>query len=63
MNEKISLIVPAKNEVESLNAVLSEIAGNEIIDEILIVVDSEDDNSVPIAEKYKCKIIVQKKNL
>ena len=59
MNKKISLIIPAKNEAESLNSVLEELEGNNLIDEILIVVDRPEDNSIPIAKKFNCKIIVQ----
>ena len=46
MSEKISLIIPCKNEVESLGAVLNEVKNNEYVDEIIVVVDSEDDNSI-----------------
>ena len=59
MNKKISLIIPAKNEAESLNSVLEELEGNNLIDEILIVVDRPEDNSIPIAKKFNCKIIIQ----
>ncbi len=59
--EKISLIIPCKNEVESLGAVLEEIKDNSFVDEIIVVVDSEKDNSIPITKKFDCKLIVQKK--
>ena len=59
MKKKISLIIPAKNEAESLNSVLEELEGNNLIDEILIVVDRPEDNSIPIAKKFNCKIIIQ----
>ena len=58
--DKISLIIPCKNEVESLSAVLEEIKDNEFVNEIIIVVDSELDNSIPITKKFNCKLIVQK---
>ena len=58
--EKISLIIPCKNEVESLGAVLEEVNKNKFVDEIIVVVDSETDNSIPITKKYNCKLIVQK---
>jgi|TARA_B110001452_G_scaffold208016_1_gene178259 glycosyltransferase involved in cell wall biosynthesis len=61
MTDKISLIIPAKNEIESLNAVLSEINNNQFIDEIIVIVDDEDDNSINIAKQFKCKIVIQKK--
>ena len=41
MMEKISLIIPCKNEVESLGAVLEEVKDNKFVDEIIVVVDSE----------------------
>jgi len=60
MMDKISLIIPCKNEVESLSAVLEEIKDNKFVNEIIIVVDSELDNSIPITKKFNCKLIVQK---
>ena len=60
MTEKISLIIPCKNEVESLGAVLDEVKDNKFVDEIIVVIDSEEDNSIPIAKKFDCKLIVQK---
>ncbi len=62
MSEKISLIIPAKNELESLEVVLSEIQGNKFIEEIIVVIDNENDNSVPIVNKFDCRLIIQKKN-
>ena len=59
--KKISLIIPAKNEKESLEAVLSEIENNPYVNEKILVVDSNEDNSIPIAKKFNCKIIIQKK--
>tara|TARA_B100000963_G_C22521630_1_gene623330 strand:+ start:296 stop:976 length:681 start_codon:yes stop_codon:yes gene_type:complete len=61
MPEKISLIIPSKDEVESLGAVLDEIKDNNFIDEIIVVVDSETDNSINVAKKFSCKIIIQEK--
>ena len=61
MPEKISLIIPCKNEIESLGAVLNEIKNNEYVDEIIVVVDSEDDNSIPIINNFDCKLIIQKR--
>ena len=58
--EKISLIIPSKNEVESLGAVLQEVNDNKYVDEIIVVVDSEKDNSIPITKKFNCKLIIQK---
>ncbi len=62
MTKKISLIIPAKNEVESLETVLLEVNKNFLIGEIIIIVDSEFDNSVAIAKKFNCKLVIQKNN-
>ena len=59
MMEKISLIIPCKNEVESLGAVLEEVKDNKFVDEIIVVVDGEQDNSIPITRKFNCKLIIQ----
>jgi glycosyltransferase involved in cell wall biosynthesis len=63
--QHISLIVPAKNEKESLEKTIREALNYKFINEIIIVVDSHQDNSVSIAKKInsnKIKIITQKKN-
>ena len=52
--EKISLIIPCKNEVESLGAALEEVNNNKFVNEIIVVVDSEQDNSIPITQKFNC---------
>ena len=60
--DKISLIIPCKNEVESLSAVLEEIKDNKFVNEIIIVVDSELDNSIIVTilcdrgDRYLSKI-------
>ncbi len=61
MSEKISLIIPSKNEVESLGAVLNEIKNNRFIDEIIVVVDNAEDNSIPVIKKFNCELIIQKR--
>ena len=58
--EKISLIIPCKNEVESLGAVLEEVKDYKFVDEIIVVVDGEQDNSIPITRKFNCKLLIQK---
>jgi len=60
MTEKISLIIPCKNEVESLGAVLEEVKDNKFIDDIIVVIDNERDNSIPVAKNFDCKLIIQK---
>lgn len=62
--KKISLIIPAKNEKLSIKKVLEEIfiTHSHYIKEIIIVVDNTDDNTINVAKKYKCKIIIQNKS-
>jgi glycosyltransferase involved in cell wall biosynthesis len=60
----ISLIIPAKNEKESLEKTIRQILNYKFINEIIIVVDSHQDNSIKISRKinsYKIKLIIQKK--
>ena len=53
---KISLIIPAKNEKESLEKTIREILNYKFINEIIIVVDSYKDNSIKIAKKFNNKV-------
>ena len=57
----ISLIIPAKNERLSLGTVLEELKKYKIINEVIVVVDSKNDNSIPVCKKYNCKFIIQKR--
>lgn len=57
----ISLIIPAKDEMESLETTLREILSYRFINEVIIVVDSYKDNSISVAKKFNTKVIVQKK--
>jgi glycosyltransferase involved in cell wall biosynthesis len=57
----ISLIIPAKDEMESLETTLREIFSYRFINEVIIVVDSYKDNSISIAKKFNTKVVVQKK--
>lgn len=61
---KISLIIPAKNEGRCISKVLQEVFTkySNLIDEVIIIVDSKKDNTIKIAQKYNCKISVQTKS-
>ena len=59
--KKISLIIPTKNEEESLPILLKDIKNyKEIIGEIIIVDGQSIDKTIEIAKKLDCKIISQK---
>lgn len=55
----ISLIIPAKNERLSLGEVLNELKDHKIVNEIIVIVDSAEDNSIPICREHKCKVVIQ----
>ena len=57
----ISLIIPAKNESLSLGEVLKELKKFKIVNEIIVVVDSKEDNSIQICKDNNCKYLIQKK--
>jgi glycosyltransferase involved in cell wall biosynthesis len=59
--KNISLIIPAKNELESLGKTIREILSYKFVNEIIVVVDSKNDNSINAVKKYDVKIVVQKK--
>jgi len=60
MKNKVSIIIPCKNEKLSLNAVLIELKKVKLIDEIIIVLDNKEDNSIEVIKKNKCRYIIQK---
>ena len=54
MNKKLSIIIPVFNEKESLSMMVSLLKSSiKFENEILIVYDNENDNSVPIAKKLE----------
>ena len=61
MMNYITLIIPAKNERESLEKTIREIINYKFINEIIIVVDDKKDNSIKIAKKFKTNVIIQKR--
>jgi len=60
MKNKISIIIPCKDERLSLNAVLTELKKIKLVNEIIIVLDNKKDRSLEIIKKHKCKYIIQK---
>ena len=61
MKNKISIIIPCKDESLSLNKVLTELKKVKIVNEIIIVLDNKKDSSIEVIKKNKCKYIIQKK--
>jgi dolichol-phosphate mannosyltransferase len=50
---EVSVIIPAYQEGDSLIAVLDRIfAGTTFVHEVLVVVDTEDDSTIPVANEY-----------
>ena len=60
--QNISVIIPAKNEKECLEKTIREILNYKFVNEIIVVVDSYQDNSIRVAKKFNAKVIIQKKN-
>ena len=61
---KVSIIIPTLNEEDSLNVLLNELSKfNENIYEIIVVDGKSTDETIKIARKYKCKIIIQQNKL
>jgi len=60
MKNKISIIIPCKDERLSLNAVLTELKKIKLVDEIIIVLDNKKDSSIEVIKKNKCRYIIQK---
>ena len=56
---KISLIIPAKNESQNLRIVLAELNKFNFIGEKIIVIDDKENGLDAISKEFDCKIIVQ----
>ena len=55
--DNLTLVIPAKNEKESLPEVLEELKNYNL--EILIVLEKEDKETIESARNYNCKILYQ----
>ena len=60
--KKIDVVIPSKNETESLIFTLNELNNYNFFNQIIVVIDSHDDPALNICKRYKnCKIHVQSK--
>ena len=50
-------IIPAYNEESTIGAVLKTLCQMKILDEIIVISDGSDDNTVAIAKNYKVRVI------
>lgn len=57
---KITVIIPALNEEESLPKVIDDIP-KDIVDEIIVVDNGSLDNTISVAEKCGAKVVIEKK--
>tara|TARA_B100000780_G_C21067911_1_gene429544 strand:+ start:489 stop:1172 length:684 start_codon:yes stop_codon:yes gene_type:complete len=57
MMDKLTLVIPAKNESESLPIVLKELESLKIKVKVIVVIPTEDDLTKKSIENFDCKII------
>ena len=55
-NPKISVIIPALNEEESIGQVLNDIPG-EVVEEVIVVDNGSNDNTVTVAKSLGASVI------
>lgn len=54
---KVSVVIPAKNEAESIGTVVEQLVGMECVDEVIVVNDGSTDATGEIAEKSGAAVI------
>jgi glycosyltransferase involved in cell wall biosynthesis len=57
-NPKISVIIPALNEEESIGQVLNDIPG-EIVEEVIVVDNGSSDNTVTVAQSLGASVVLE----
>ena len=57
-NPKISVIIPALNEEESIGQVLNDISG-EIVEEVIVVDNGSSDNTVTVAQSLGANVVLE----
>ena len=58
--EDLTLVIPAKNEKESLPSVLNELKKYNV--NIIVVLEKNDVETIKIAKNFKCNLVYQKIN-
>ena len=59
--KNLTLIIPAKNESDSLPIVLNEIKNLDC--SIIVILESTDIQTINATKNFNCKIIIQEKNI
>ena len=59
--DKLTLIIPAKNEKESLPSVLEELIPYNL--KTIVILEREDIDTINAIQRFDCKILYQEKNI
>lgn len=59
MNQKVSLILPAHNEAPALATLLPQLKRLPGLDEIIVINDASEDDTVPVCRKYDVNVVNQ----
>lgn len=62
LRDKISAVIPAYNEAETIGAVIQELKRCSLVGEIIVVDDGSDDNTTKIARTAGARVISRKNN-
>ena len=62
LRDKISAVIPAYNEAETIGAVIEELKKCSLVGEIIVVDDGSDDNTGKIAKIAGARVISRKNN-
>lgn len=56
--EKITVIIPALNEQQSIGKVINLVKNSKLVDEVIVIDDNSDDNTVEEAKKHGAKVFI-----
>jgi len=60
-NQKVSVVLPAYNEEKNIQKAVNNFFATGLVDEIIVVNNNSDDNTVAEAKKTKAKIVTEKR--